>query len=210
MITKRQHYTIVELLVVVGIMALIMSIALPSFSKMAKGQATKSSSRNIVAVVKAARSYAITERKNIAIVFVNKTNCATYNIPINYGYTSYLVFEVKKDATDQWIFQNNIDGEVWTDIQPGTLIYYDSSNIIENGITVKASLKNLNLGATTTQFDLKGIVFKSSGQMATTNQIKIRIQEGVYPGGNTDPVVTNTANNITVEINPYTGRLTYL
>lgn len=54
---KIHRYTLVELLVVVAIAAVILGIATPAFTAMMKGGAMTSTTRELAAKIKAARSY---------------------------------------------------------------------------------------------------------------------------------------------------------
>jgi Tfp pilus assembly protein FimT len=95
----KNFFSLIELLLVVGIMALLMGISLPAFSKMVRGSGTKLTTRNIVAKVNAARSYAITTRSNVAILFPSD---GVSNA--NFYYTHYRVCKVYKDGSNwKWL-----------------------------------------------------------------------------------------------------------
>ncbi|MEI3005149.1 MAG: hypothetical protein V8T87_11100 [Victivallales bacterium] len=67
---KIHRYTLVELLVVVAIAAVvILGIATPAFTAMMKGGAMTSTTRELAAKIKAARSYAVTNNCYVALVF---------------------------------------------------------------------------------------------------------------------------------------------
>ena len=66
---KIHRYTLVELLVVVAIAAVILGIATPAFTAMMKGGAMTSTTRELAAKIKAARSYAVTNNCYVALYF---------------------------------------------------------------------------------------------------------------------------------------------
>ena len=68
-IKKPRAFTLVEILVVVGIMMLLMAIALPAFDAMTSGSGVKAGGRGIAQALKLSRSYSISNRQYVALVF---------------------------------------------------------------------------------------------------------------------------------------------
>lgn len=193
---KSRKYTLVELLVVVGIMALIMSIALPSFSKMARGQAPKNAARNILATLKGARSYAITERKYVAVIFPDKDNTGVTALK-NYAFKRYRACFVKRTdtgTTTTYAFSSWIDGENWKEMPSSAVFSTQTVNTTTGAITGSPSAttvesvvdSSIGLAAT----NLPGIIFKPTGSTGQTGNTTFTVFEGVVPSPGNDPIAT--------------------
>ncbi len=202
----KNFFSLIELLLVVGIMALLMGISLPAFSKMVRGSGTKLTTRNIVAKVNAARSYAITTRSNVAILFPSD---GVSNA--NFYYTHYRVCKVYKDGSN-WKWLSWIEGEDWTKIQTGTLIQYIASSEAGTDQSGATEVKNINLtdtpGESSTSANIaRALVFTSTGLLANSNAPYFKISEGMYQGGAFTAM--NASNTLIFSINPFTGRISY-
>jgi prepilin-type N-terminal cleavage/methylation domain-containing protein len=68
-IGNRRAFSLVEMLVVLAIIAMIMAISVPFTSDFGKGLRIKTTSRAIAGVLAAAKSNAMTLRKNFTVVF---------------------------------------------------------------------------------------------------------------------------------------------
>ncbi|OPZ84953.1 MAG: hypothetical protein BWY74_04052 [Firmicutes bacterium ADurb.Bin419] len=218
----KKSYTLVELLVVVAVMAIIMSIALPSFTKMAKGQAPKNAAIAISSKIKAARAYAITERKCVAIVFPDRNCNDSYEVDANLCYTTYRACIVEKDGSI-WRFKEPIPGEGWETVPTSVVIFKKSAGKIIDGATElhekSSSNMNTDLGIGKTSpanysYTIPALIFQPSGMLvvstSTTEDVSIRLNIGMYTKGN-DPVVpTDTENNyFEIAVNQFTGKVNF-
>lgn len=203
--TRYTPYTLVELLVVVAVMALIMSIALPSFSKMAKGQGPKNATRTILATLKASRSYAITERQYVAVLFPT-----TNSLGSSFAYNSYRACLVVKTTAGEYEFRSWIDGEPWKQLPVATIFRYDKKLKVvgtdvqddeDNASNIPIQINKVPIppdDATTTN-DVYGVVFTPSGKITKTSII-LSIYEGTAM---TAPsfIPKNPANHQMININ---------
>ena len=64
----KNKFTLVEILVVMGLMAILLFIALPSFEKLVKGSGVEIAARSLSSKIGAARGYAINSRKYVAVL----------------------------------------------------------------------------------------------------------------------------------------------
>ena len=65
----RQGFTLIEILVVLGIIAIVFTISVPFFSRFASGARLKGGAREISSVLQAARSYATTRHRAYYVNF---------------------------------------------------------------------------------------------------------------------------------------------
>lgn len=72
---KYQGFTLIELIITIAVLAIIATLAVPSFSNMMLSQNLNGSARNLVITLDKARSKAILERREITVIF--NTNSAT-------------------------------------------------------------------------------------------------------------------------------------
>lgn len=122
---KIHRYTLVELLVVVAIAAVILGIATPAFTAMMKGGAMTSTTRELAAKIKAARSYAVTNNCYVALVFPTGDNWSS--VKPAFSYRVYRPCIVYKNDTDAWTFDSWIDGEGWKTMNKGIIIAKDAT-----------------------------------------------------------------------------------
>ena len=221
---KIHRYTLVELLVVVSIAAVILGIATPAFSVMMKGGAMTSTTRELAAKIKAARSYAATNNTYVAVLFPTGKDWNGIRSTMNSNV--YRPCVVYKDAKGDWYFDTWIDGEQWSVLNKGiTMIpcpstgsdpeFVRSENPWNGGTTHEVtSIKDVPLGPlkdiSKTDTDdpqdvCRALIFKPNGQLAEVNineQLCFRLIEGTVISGSDNRVV---ATNVFTE-----GTNTYL
>ena len=215
---KRSHsnlkspFTLIEIIVVMGIMAVLMTVAMPAFSSIMKGAGIDGAARNICQILKLARTYAINNREYTAVLVPNA------NLSDTYHNRSYRVCIVKRSGTAgsyTYKFKRWISGENWSFLPTGTVIFdIETSQVTSeaNAFGAAAGIgfvdcEDVGAGDKET---LTGIIFRPNGKPVVKNSknIYIGIGEGVSSGGdltNTNP--DGAPSNI--EIDQYTGRITY-
>jgi len=72
-VRTQRGFTLIEMMVVIGIMAIMMAIALPAFSDWRERAAAKSAADSLMAHLKQARITAIADNRSVSIVFAAKS-----------------------------------------------------------------------------------------------------------------------------------------
>ena len=201
-------FTLIEIIVVMAIMTVLMTVAMPAFSSMMRGAGIDGAARNICQTLKLAKTYAINNREYTAVLLPYK------NLNDTYHNKSYRVCIVEKNG-DAYSFKRWIKGEKWSFLPTGTAIFDIATSPVtsENnkfraaeGIS-RVDCDDIGVGDSET---LTGVVFRPNGKPAVTgsDNIYIGIGEGISSGGD----LTNTnpdAPPSNIEIGAYTGRITY-
>ncbi|OQA86686.1 MAG: putative major pilin subunit [Lentisphaerae bacterium ADurb.Bin242] len=198
----RKHvygYTMVEILMVIVIAAILFGIGIPAFSTMIRGNAMTISIRQLTAKIQAARSYAVTNRCKVAIVFPAEELAS---VKSSFSYSTYRTCVVTEDSG--WKFESWIDGEEWKRLPTGVLI-----QIVTNGVNVTACKIN-DIGGTTVSF-ARCLVFKPDGQMTASSKLGLVYGRFVSGTGIINTEKESGSGNVLyhpVTINQYTGKTT--
>lgn len=192
---KKSHFTIIELLLVISIAGVMLSVAVPAFSRMIKGSASGIAVRELMGKINAARSYAISNGTYVALVFPGTSE--TSDFQKRFGYRSYRVCEVAPDGTG-YRFLRWIPGENWQYFPTGIILGHSSSGAEslvqaknsdektkENDINIQSSNLSCNIGGrsysesgTTANID-NYIVFRPDGMTDKfPNAILLRLRDG--------------------------------
>lgn len=222
-------FTLIELLLVVGLMALLMGIALPAFSKMAKGGGVTIASRNLSAKINAARSYAAAKRVYTAVVFPINDNVTTNNIPASLRCSYYRVALVSRSGSTN-TFVNWVDGENWEKMpsgtffngqtSPTTLAAAGSATISNADTVLGCDFQDVGNATTAKLTEVDNcLVFTPSGGTTKDLPFGIAIWEGtvtsVSATGTPSITATNwnsgtsTGNFVKINVNPFTGKISY-
>lgn len=114
---NKHKFTILELLLVLSIAALMLTTALPAFTRMLKGSASTIAMRELSARLDAAKSKAIArgnttaesgEVPGVAIVFPSDSDNGSSNFKKRFNFQSYRVCSVKIKETE-----NSIEFDEW-------------------------------------------------------------------------------------------------
>lgn len=218
------RFTLVELLVVMAIMAVLLHIATPAFEKMAKGSGVELAGRNIYNYLSLARSYAITNRQYVAVLFPMKgaTDYPSSGIPSDYYNRSYRACIVKYDDPD-YKFVRWLPNETWQFLPVGVLFLdtgKDNSDdpvnnesernngIGNNHLVDEVNFSDLSGGGSSVK-DVCAVIFKPTGRIPEPDERYIEIGEGKYDGSAIVVTNKNVDSLVTVKIDQFTGRVSY-
>ena len=201
--SKRSAFTLVELLVVVGIIATLLVLVVPAFTGLGRGQSMRSSVAQLRSTLALARQWAITRNEKTYVIFPD--DGATYNPARNAAMAlrSYAVWAERSGYISEWRY-----------LPPG--IVFDANEPAAN-----------NLFNTTTD-RVFPVSFPSNGSPASTmyciaftpngrlNQaggttLRLYLREG-WVDANTNtgvvspPVIKSTNFTMFFEMRPLTGQ----
>jgi len=204
---KTAKYTLVELLVVIGIIGVIIGVAMPAFVKMAKGSGVGLQASALASKFKQARDYAIANRTYAALIMPDPTTTGgSYALPeTDMLYTSYRVAEVYLDAnTHLYTFRKWADTS-WSRTQTGTAIADVTSGAWTPiyGVDLRDIQDSAGQLSATSNPMARCILIKPYGSLLTASPLTIKLQEATNINGSL--TVTNTANFSTFNVNPFTG-----
>lgn len=175
----RCTYTLVEILMVIIIMALLLTVAMPAFLDMMQGEGVEAGARKMGQVLKLARSYAINNGEYVAVLMPqsDKNNhapaggypkVANHHLPSQYYDRSYRVCLVQKNGANRYDFKRWLPGEKWEFLSKGVAIFESDSD--------------------------KGVQFGTDGQ-PTNNSTCIRVDNVKLGDINSNLDNTNPADN---------------
>ena len=201
--SKRSAFTLVELLVVIGIMATLLVLVVPSFTGLGRGQSMRSAVTQLRSTLSLARQWAITRNEKTYVIFPDD---GSYNPARNAALAlrSYAVWAEKSGYISDWRY-----------LPPGVI--FDSSEPAAN-----------NLFNTTTDrvypvaFPSNGapmstmycIAFTPNGRLnqAGGTTLRVYLREG-WVDANTNtgvaspPTIKSTNYTMYFEMRPLTGQV---
>lgn len=201
----RKHvygYTMIEILMVIVIAAILFGIGIPAFSTMIRGNAMTVSIRQLTAKIQAARSYAVTNRCKVAILF---PAAELVSLKPAFSYSSYRVCVVSGDSSP-FTFESWIDGEEWKRLPTGILI----QKITNPAIVNTCPSADIGGGSATYNFSYC-LVFKADGQLTVSSSPVFALVYGRYVSGTGIVNTEREGGNVVyhpVTVTPFTGKMT--
>ena len=216
----QNRFTLIELLVVMGLMVLMVSLALPAFSRMAGNNKLDIMASNISTALAQGQSTAVGRNCYVAVVFPNK-NCD--KAIIEYAFGGYRLAELKSEDGEnftfvRWIndsYMNSPNGAYLVEVR--TTVLKDTTDKDNNkkdaqaadefkgdGLKSVAGLPDNITGNTS-------VIFKSTGE-SVNSEIYFVIASGkVTADTNSNSLATiEPADFRQIKLNPFTGRAEYV
>ena len=181
----RQHaaarpFTLVELIVVMGVMILLAAIAIPAYSSLFSGRKTTLAANQVNGAVIEGRTHAVSSKIYTALIFVKDT---TFN-----GYTSVRLAEVYHNTdTDNtsFLWRRWVPGASFTVLPDNTMVPATNSDLgtTSGGMDGKVGsdalpkVTNLNnSGLPGSISSAPAIIFKPNGQLAGTSDKNVVVR----------------------------------
>ncbi len=195
-------FTIVELLIVVGIMSVLVALALPAFQGIGRGTALRTSMADLKATVSMARQWAITHREDTFVLFPDQyLNYGSDRASVDKAYRAFSVYASSAGYLRDWSY-----------LPPGIL--FDSGtgsvvNVFSDGVNTTNSLPFLSGSQS-----VNCIWFLPNGRLkgGSGTPVEIRLTEGFVDvntaaGTVTRVVKTAGASTMGLQVFPLTGRV---
>lgn len=195
---KRRGFTLVELLVVMGIMALIIMAATPMFNGMTRSSGMQGATMQLRSTLSLARQWAITHRVNTYVVFPN-SDTNSLNDP-----NSLRAYHAYNVMTTDSVAKANIFLRDWVFLPPGFFFsdHGDSSSVLASAWASGAN--RVDGVPYTPSSGMPAIVFRpdgsSTGLIDMYNQPTIYIMEGIPTISGSTVIWQPRANSIINEI----------
>ena len=169
----RQHaarpFTLIELIVVMGVMMLLAAIAIPAYGSLFSGRRTTLAANKMNAAVMEARAHAVSAKVYTALVFVKDGN----------GYKSFRMAEVYHNADDPdnttYAWRRWAPGTAFVLLPENTMIPATNNDIgmtsggTEGSVGSSAAPKVSNLtNSGLSSGNAPAVIFKPNGQLAGT------------------------------------------
>ena len=134
LLVKKSCFTLIELMIVIGIAGMLAGIAVPAYNKIINGNQTDRAAAALKLALEQAQVRAISSRKNVALIIpngakgkfygkmgadanVNDDDTPDFNSTsqVNYYLGSARMAYVEKNSSDEWKFVRWVPGSKWLD-----------------------------------------------------------------------------------------------
>jgi len=197
---RKNNFSLIELISVLAITGIFLGLALPSMDTILRGQSTEQAAINFSSVLNAVRSYAISNRKYVALIIPSKDSNLPDEYKNSYENKSYRPCVVDRSMNFMyWVRDNKWEflptSSAIIDIDNNTK--YDLGSFTEATSIVDVNFNN-------DPYSLKGIVFKPCGLSLNQDDTFVVI-------GNINILDGKAVahNQIDIKIDQYSGRISY-
>lgn len=178
----KKNFTILELLLVISIAGVMLTVALPAFSRLLKGSASGIAMRELSARLGSARSKAISGKRGyrVAIVFPSIGDAATTGTVSNsfkqkYYNQAYRACYVDPSTLE---FQDWIEKDNWKFLPEGIVLDEDAFRVAKSTVEKEGSTKNAIHNNDPSNPDTnKPLVCKVGGRSFSTNDTLLKIEK---------------------------------
>ena len=174
----RQHaarpFTLIELIVVMGVMILIAAIAVPAYSSLFSGRKTTLAANKLNGAVMEARAHAVSSKQYSALIFGKDGK----------GYTNFRLAEVYYNASQNtYTWRRWVQGSSIVLLPENTMIPTGNENLGTtakgaSGVMGSADLPEVTLSTSAgmTETEAPAIIFKPNGQLAGTREKNVVVR----------------------------------
>ena len=181
----RQHaaarpFTLVELIMVMGVMILLAAVAIPAYSSLFSGRKTTLAANQLNGAIMEARAHAVSSKVYTALVFVKDSGAR--------GYTRFRMAEVYHNPDTEntsYLWRRWAPGSSFvlmpentmvpsTDSDLGTTSDGTEGKVGSGSLTKVSNLSNSGIGGSVS--NERAIIFKPNGQLAGTGDKNVVVR----------------------------------
>ena len=111
--TYRQRFTLIEMLIVVGIASLLFALLGPAFTRMTQSRAVEQHASGLKLGMERARARAIAQRRYVALLLPHSVTTAT-DPHYNYQRGGFKIGFITNGSENSYVFDGVVDSAEWT------------------------------------------------------------------------------------------------
>lgn len=208
LVTRHPAFTLLELLVVIGIIAILLVAVIPAVTSLSKSSGRKGAVSNLLGAIEQARVQGIKEGRSAYVVFPIFTSGTPAALD-RYSYKSYAIFE-----DDPAVPTTPKQLTNWKTLPTGISLRYASLTALTDPASLMPPLGTITFTPDTTATQFKCLKFNANGEIESPpGNVSLSLFEGHVNGA--VEVVTgsrdangNPAATETINIAHLTGRAT--
>ncbi len=212
---SRTGFTLIELVVVLGVMALLMTVVMPAFTGMAGAQGVKANTRVLMQKLKLARAFAVDNHERVALLTPTYSDLSTISAGqrTKYANRTYRACLVEYDGS-QFNFKRWINGEKWDFLTSGIIIAdidddigYDAGDFSNAEEIQNVDCDDIGGSGST---NMHGVVFTPTGKctndayVVVANDVLDSSGKRVKGKNSTSP---NRKKDSSIKLDKFTGRV---
>jgi len=208
-VSSRRAFTLVELLVAIGIIGILVAIGIPAFQKLTSGNRLSNTASMIRGMAEQAQSMALTHRRYVALLIDDKGQL--YEGRDQAVWVCFV--KDYNDSTGMANYEEPIAGVNWRRFPDGVVLADANPS---SSLTPRNSLGTALTGTGKVNYNSNSydaVIFSPSGNVVRpAGNYYLLLAEGVL-GGSSDPIIYpnrdvdgNLANRTVMEINRFTGK----
>ena len=220
---NKRHFTLLEILIVLGIIIVIVGLTTPAFSRLVIGSAVDQAGQMVSGQLAIARGEAIARRQCVALVMPG-TSWTAEDDDANKRCQAFRLALVEEAGSTTYQFDKWLPGSEWTYLPNGAVIAQVTSEVpwgtdgelsrtgsspdYEYTPTGTCSLSDNNQLKYDADTNVRAVIFTPDGQ--ALNWTYITLMQGVVPAHETSVKNANENNLFVLGVSPMTGKATTL
>lgn len=219
----QRNFSLVELIVVISIMGLLLGISAPTFYALMTGKKVDTVARDLASNITYCRQLAVARARHVALLMPGPSSSGAPDDKLYRAYRLAFVNSNSGYSFDSWVEDSKWNWApkgasiMEADADVGIQDSVDYAKLPDDSNYTEVDAVDLSqLGGGTTIDDVRAIVFSPSGRVRGSG-LYVTVGEALYSAGIWQiskpqdlPTNKSCANQITLEVNRFTGSVTYL